>query len=52
MIEKLPIPTETMFMLTTKHRFLSSQDDHCSCPNHKTRMKSYLFKEEFATLKS
>lgn len=31
--------------LTTKYRFLSSQDNHYSCPYLKTKMKR-LFKEE------
>lgn len=31
--------------LTTKYRFLSSQDNHDSYPNLKTKIK-HLFKEE------
>lgn len=50
MIEKLHILTETTYALTTKYIFLSSQDNYYSCPNLK--MKAYLFKEEFTTLKS
>jgi len=45
MIEKLPTLTETTMYLTTKYRFLSSQDNHYSCPNLKTKMNR-LFKEE------